>query len=177
MHMNILITLDSNYIKPLKVMLKSLFLNNQGESFSIYLVHSRIKDEELKDLDHYIQENSNNSRLNVIQIDDSYFVDAPTLLHYTKEMYYRLLAFKFLPQELDRILYLDPDILIINSIRELYQTDITGYLYAAAYHDKISVKEINKIRLFPYDIEAYYNSGVLLMNLEYQRQKIDEKDL
>ncbi len=177
MHMNILITLDSNYIKPLKVMLKSLFLNNQGESFSIYLVHSRIKDEELKDLDHYIQENSNNSRLNVIQIDDSYFVDAPTLLHYTKEMYYRLLAFKFLPQELDRILYLDPDILIINSIRELYQTDITGYLYAAAYHDKISVKEINKIRLFPYDIEAYYNSGVLLMNLEYQRQKIDEKEI
>jgi len=34
-------------------------------------------------------------------------------------MYYRLLAFKFLPEELDRILYLDPDILVINPIDEL----------------------------------------------------------
>lgn len=31
--MNILVTLNSNYIKPLKVMLKSLFLNNQEEKF------------------------------------------------------------------------------------------------------------------------------------------------
>ena len=98
-------------------------------------------------------------------VEDHVFADAPVLLHYTKEMYYRLLAFKLLPEELDRILYLDPDMLVLNPVREFYNTDLEGYLYAAAYHDKISVKELNRIRLMPYEIRNYYNSGVLLMNL------------
>src|SRR5690606_15249054 len=56
-----------------------------------------------------------------------------------------------------------------------YRTDFEGCLYAAAYHDKISVKEINRIRLMPYEIRNYYNSGVLLMNLDLQREMIDEQ--
>jgi lipopolysaccharide biosynthesis glycosyltransferase len=171
--MNILVTLNSNYIKPLKVMLKSLFANNLGDELHIYLMHSSIDQDDLDDMKEFVS--MHGGCMEIIGVDDEHFKDAPTLLHYTKEMYYRLLAFKFLPNDLDRILYLDPDTLIINSIKGLYNTDISGFLYAAAYHDKISVKEINKLRLIPYEIEAYYNSGVLLMNLDLQRQLIDEK--
>jgi len=173
--MNILVTLNSNYVKPLKIMLKSLFLNNEGEVFSIYLMHSSLSDEELEDLNSYIK--IHGSELIVVDVDSDYFADAPVLLHYPKEIYYRLLAHKFLPQDLDRILYLDPDILVINPIRELYYTDIEEYLYAAAYHNVISIKGINKLRLIPYEIDAYYNSGVLLMNLELHRQLIDEQPI
>ena len=115
--------------------------------------------------------------MQIIYLADHYFENAPVILHYTKEMYYRLLAFKFLPRTLERILYLDPDTLIINPIRELYELDMEGYLYAAAYHDLISVKQVNKIRLKPYEIKAYYNSGVLLMNLKLQREVIKEEDI
>lgn len=170
--MNILVTLDSNYIKPLKVMLKSLFLNNPGEVFTIYLIHADIHDAELEDLERFIGKDG--SRLEAIKIDEAYFSDAPTLLHYTKAMYYRLLAFEFLPKNVDRILYLDPDILVINPIRELYETDLDGYLYAAAYHDRAMIKGVNKIRLNAHEMKAYYNSGVLLMNVERQRQRIDK---
>ncbi|SFA94231.1 Lipopolysaccharide biosynthesis protein, LPS:glycosyltransferase [Lentibacillus halodurans] len=171
--MNILVTLDTNYLKPLKVALKSLFLNNQDETFTIYLMHSSLEQADLDELNHYID--IHGSELRPIYISDEYFKDAPAQSYYTKEMYYRLLAFKFLPESLERILYLDPDILVINPIRELYQTNLMGYLFAAAYHNKMSVNEFNKLRLAPYDIEAYYNSGVLLMNLEEQRQQIDEQ--
>jgi len=171
--MNILVTLNSNYIHPLKVMLKSLFLNNRDAMFAIYLMHSSLSDQELADLDAFIHKHG--SQLHIVGIDERFFQNAPVLLHYTKEMYYRLLAFKFLPQHLERILYLDPDILVINPVNGLYETDLDGYLFAAAYHDKISIKEINRLRLIPYKIDAYYNSGVLLMNLELQRQMIDEK--
>ncbi|NLM21512.1 MAG: glycosyltransferase family 8 protein [Peptococcaceae bacterium] len=173
--MNILVTIDSNYIKPLKVMLKSLFLNNPEENFFIYLLHSSLTAEELNDLDQYISVQGH--ELKIVSINDDYFEDAPVILHYSKEMYYRLLAFKFLPSELKRVLYLDPDILVINPIRELYNQDLEGYLYAAAYHDLLTVREINKLRLKPYEIDAYYNSGVLLMNLELQRQTIDEREI
>ena len=90
------------------------------------------------------------------------------LKHYSKEMYYRLLAFKFLPPEMDKILYLDPDLIVINPLRGLYDTDIDDYLFAAAFHDRVSVKEVNKLRLMPYEIAAYYNTGVMLMNLARQ---------
>lgn len=173
--MNILVTLNSNYIKPLKVMLKSLFMNNKDEHFDLYLMHTTLSEEELENLDAYIT--SHESRLFIIKIDDEYFKDAPVLFHYTKEMYFRLLAYKLLPENLDRILYLDPDILVLNSIRKLYETELGDHLYGAAYHDKISVKKINKIRLLPYEINEYYNSGVLLMNLEQLRINADEQEI
>lgn len=173
--MNILVTLDANYMRPLKVMLKSMFLNNPNESFSIYLMHSSLTENEVDTLTDFV--NDDGHELYEIKITDDYFQDAPVVKHYTKEMYYRLLAFKFLPESLDRILYLDPDILIINEIKRLYETDLTGYLYAAAYHDFAKIKELNKIRLKAYEMEAYYNSGVLLMNLEEQRERIKEQDI
>ncbi len=173
--MNILVTLDSNYIKPLRVMLKSLFLNNPCEKFNIYLLHTSLKKKELEDLKFFIE--THGSKLNVIDVDENCFSEAPVLFHYTKEMYFRLLAYQLLPKDLDRILYLDPDILVLNPVRKLYETDIKEYLYAAAYHDKISIKEINKIRLYPYEINAYYNSGVLLMNLELLRNEADDKEI
>jgi lipopolysaccharide biosynthesis glycosyltransferase len=172
---NILVTLDSNYIKPLRVMLKSMFLNNKDEVFQIYLLHTSLKAEEIAELGAFIS--AHGSRLVVIRVDDDWFQDAPVLFHYTKEMYFRLLAYQLLPQDLDRILYLDPDILVLNSVRKLYDTSIDGFLYAAAFHDKISVREINRIRLLPYEIESYYNSGVLLMNLEQLRWEADEKEI
>ncbi|WP_249872396.1 glycosyltransferase family 8 protein [Oceanobacillus saliphilus] len=174
-HMNILVTLNSNYINPLKVMLKSLFMNHENEAFSIYLLHSSLKEEELSTIKEYVEENGH--QLNEITIKRDYFADAPVVKHYSKEMYYRLLAFKFLPSDLDRILYLDPDIMIINDIRRLYDIDLGNKLFAAAYHDRASVKEINKLRLKEYEIEAYYNSGVLLMNLKLQREKINEQEI
>lgn len=173
--MNILVTLNSNYIKPLKVMLWSLFFNNRGQSFSVYLMHSSISNEEIDDLYRYVAENG--QELFVITVPDSYFENAPVVKHYSKEMYYRLLAFKFLPTEIDRVLYLDPDILVINPIRELYDTEIDGYLYAASYHNRIPVKGINMLRLKTSEMEEYFNSGVLLMNLPLQREKISEEEI
>lgn len=173
--MNILVTLNSNYVRPLKVMLKSLFLNNPNESFHIYILHSSLRAEELADVQKAIE--AEGHVLTVIAIQDHYFADAPIIKHYTKEMYYRLLAFKYLPAELDKILYLDPDILVINEIRSLYDQDISRYLYAAAEHERVSVKEVNKLRLKPYEIDGYYNSGVMLLNLQLQRLEINEAEI
>jgi lipopolysaccharide biosynthesis glycosyltransferase len=173
--MNILVTLDANYLKPLKTMLKSLFLNNPNEIFNIFLLHSRLRDEEVEGVKAYAK--AHGSRVNNLKISDESFNEAPVLFHYTREMYFRLLAYKLLPEDLDRILYLDPDILVINPIRKLYDSDFDDYFYAAAYHDIVSIKEINKVRLYPYKIDAYYNSGVLLMNLELLRKEADEREI
>lgn len=173
--MNILVTVNSNYLYPLKVMLWSLFFNNPNQEIDIYLIHSSVTDDEMEDLRRHIARFD--QRLFAIKIDDCLFDKAPVLMHYTKEMYYRLLAHKCLPESLDKILYLDPDILVINSIEKLYNIDLKNYLYAAAFHDRVPVKEINRLRLKAYEIDEYYNSGVLLMNLPLLRQRVNEAEI
>lgn len=39
--MNILDTVNSNYLHPLKVMLRSMFFDNPNQQFYIYLIHSQ----------------------------------------------------------------------------------------------------------------------------------------
>lgn len=98
----------------------------------------------------------------------------PCLKRYTKAMYYRLLAAKLLPVDLDRILYIDPDTLFINSVTKLYHMDFKGRLFAGASHGGLlGVSDyINRIRLSTYESEGYFNSGVLLMNLPAMRTEV-----
>jgi len=173
--MDLLVTLDANYLKPLRVMLASLFYNNAHRAFTIYLMHSRLTEDQVAELAEWVH--ARGHRLEQVKVNEDCFAGAPVLFHYTVEMYYRLLAWKFLPGHLDRVLYLDPDILVLNPVDPLDGLDLDGYLFAAAYHDILSINEINRIRLSPYKIEAYYNSGVLMMNLARQRERIREEDI
>ncbi len=171
MEVNVLVTLNSNYIKPLRVMLTSLFFNNPNTKFTIYVMHTTLTAEEIEDIGKLIA--SMDGLCREIKVGDDLFQNAPVLFHYTKEMYFRLLAQEVLPDNIDEILYLDPDILVINSVEELYARDLGENLYGAASHNVISVTEINKLRLFPHEISSYYNSGVLLMNLKLLRTQVD----
>lgn len=177
--MNILVSCDSNYLKPLKAMLYSLFLTNDND-IDIYILHSSISDEDIKGLENYIKDKSNaKARLINIKVVDE-FAKAHTTFYYTSEMYFRLIAYRYLPKDLDRILYLDPDTLIINSLKDLYEEDFEDKLYMAAIHSIPTVQSANKARLMltseKSDIVNYYNSGILMINLVLAREKsFDEK--
>ena len=175
--MNILVTLDKNYLAPLKVMLGSLFINNSEEVFDIYMIADGLSDRDVDGLAEYCHQF--HAQLHPVEFDPSIFDQAPALRYYSRAMYYRLLAADLLPDYLDRILYLDPDILVINPIVELYSIDIGDYLMAGASHsDKLGlISSVNKARLSNYEAESYFNSGVLLMNLKQMRQEINRPDI
>lgn len=44
---DILVTIDENYLNPLQVMLTSIYLNNQNDIFKIWLIHQSIPQEKL----------------------------------------------------------------------------------------------------------------------------------
>ena len=177
MPVNILVTLDRNYLPALAVMLKSLFLNNPRTLFHIYLLHDDLAPDDVEAVSGFCSRNL--ARLHPIRVPDGLFTDAPVNFHYSRAMYYRLLAFRALPDHIDRILYLDPDILVINPVRELYDIDVSAHLYAAAAHVGLTniATYINQARLNAFDSEYYYNSGVLLMNLARQRKEVDPDEI
>jgi len=175
--MNILVTLDRNYLLPLRVLMTSLLVNNPGESFDVYVASNDLRSDDLLGIDHILEQTG--SHVHLLPIDQSLFAEAPTLRYYSHAMYYRLLAAQYLPEEMDRILYLDPDMLVINPLRSLYETDLGDHLYAACIHKGLVniSKPVNQVRLSTYETEGYYNSGMLLMNLPAIRESVHAEEI
>ena len=107
-----------------------------------------------------------------ILVDKTCFAGAPVTKRYPPEMYYRLLSGQFLPEQEKRVLYLDPDILVLNPLRPLWELDLGGKTLAAAAHTGKTelANNVNRLRLGT--DHDYYNSGVLLMDLDKCRQVI-----
>ncbi|HIZ78324.1 MAG TPA: glycosyltransferase family 8 protein [Candidatus Lachnoclostridium stercorigallinarum] len=172
---SILAALDENYLPQLQVMLTSMYLNNPGERADIYLLYSSIPEYKLaavkKQLDFM------GYGFYPVPVDRTLFDGAPVTKQYPREMYYRLLASRFLPEKLDRVLYLDPDILIINPLRPLWELDLKGNLFGAAAHTGITelANRVNRVRLD--SGSDYYNSGVLLMDLSAGRREIRPEEI
>ena len=173
----ILVTIDQNYIKPLEVMMYSLKLNNLNENFRVWLIYDNINQHSLTKLKKF----GAKIGMDVITLTmnkNISFPDSLLNLHdYPKEMYFRLLSSKILPADLHRIIYLDPDILVINSIVPLWQLDLEGKMFAASVHEGLTdiMSSINNIRLGT--STGYFNSGIMLMDLDQMRVKINIEDI
>ena len=167
---NLLVTFDKNYIPPFQVMLKSLVINNPDEQIHIWLLHSAIPRDDLERLEEYCC--SQKVTLTPIQVDRRLFENAPISRQYPQEMYYRLLASLLLPDWVDRILYLDPDILVINPLRSLWEVDLEECTFAAASHTGVFdiMNDVNRVRLGTE--HDYFNSGVMLMDLTKARKLV-----
>lgn len=172
---SLLVSLDEGYLPQLRVLLISLYFNNPGERFSVYLLHSDLPEARLAQIAQCTGQLG--YPFFPILVEDSLFQDAPATGRYPKQMYYRLLAPQLLPRQVDRILYLDPDILVINPLRPLWETHLQGCLFAAAAHTGKTelANHVNKLRLKT--DHDYYNSGVLLMDLAAGRQEIVPDEL
>ena len=107
--MNILLAPNNYYIMPTIVLLQSLF-DAEDDRLDIYVIHSDLTNENIERLDRFVAEHS--GVFHPIFIDADTFASAYTSFHITKEAYYRLLAQDLLPDDLDRVLYLDGDLVV-----------------------------------------------------------------
>ena len=172
---SILDALDEHYLPQLRVLLTSLRLNNPGEHMDLYLLQSAVSPEGLSGVERQCA--AFGYGFFPVRVDDALFQGAPVSRQYPKEMYYRLLASRLLPDTLARVLYLDPDILVLNPLRPLWETDLEGNLFAAAAHTGKTelANSVNRMRLN--SGSDYYNSGVLLMDLAAARREIDPEEI
>ncbi len=171
---NILVALDKNYIPYLDVMLSSLRYSNPDCSFSVYLLHSSLTE---ADTVSTVRVLGDSDKLILINADEVRLEGAPVSARYPKEIYYRIFAAKYLPQTLDRVLYLDPDLIVNGNIKELYNLPMEDYYFAAASHTGPFLRKFNQLRLDMEDESPYINSGVMLMNLKKLREEQDYEEV
>jgi lipopolysaccharide biosynthesis glycosyltransferase len=89
--------------------------------------------------------------------------------HITKAAYAKLL-FQYLLPDLDKVLYVDGDILATDDFADIYATDISACFLAACPDWGGDIKGSAKARLRLSDSARYFNSGLMLINLKKWRE-------
>lgn len=175
---NIAIAVNSRYVRYAYVMLTSLLMNNRSADITVYVLQSDLTDEDkacLSDL-----ASAYGQQIEYTDVDmGRYLKQFPTTENWTKEIYYRLLAGELLPLSVERLLYLDVDIIVHHSIAEFYETDMQGMELAAADDTMIqgnfSPEQTALFAGLGGDIR-YFNSGMLLYDLKKIRARCGFQD-
>ena len=174
--MNILITINKKYVKQVNILLNSIQYSNTEESFDVYVLHRDLEEKDLEIMNNNLD--LKRFEIHLIHIPEKEIHKFPVYeKRYPVEVYFRIFASNYLPQDLDRILYLDADTIVINPLKELYETDFEGNYYIAATHVKKVLHKLNEIRLNIREDEPYINTGVLLINLKELRKVNIEKEV
>lgn len=176
--MNIAVSINEKYIPYAYVTLTSLFENNSKEHIDVYVLYGKKEDNVLHVFDGLAEKYGQN--IYYLEMDQSIFGDKlPRNDAWTVEIYYRLALPEMLPDTIGRILYLDVDIIVIDSLRELYNMDLQGKSIGACKDmgvlygcGPLSSKQEELFGIIMKDGEyAYFNSGVLLMDIAKMRRE------
>lgn len=168
--MNILFCFDQKYEQHFGVALTSLLLNNKHLSVQVYLITDVASQQLIQNLNQ-LKKNHLLNDYKIYAVEPKQLANLKVSLHISEAAYYRLMAANFLPENLDKILYLDSDLVVVSSLQKLYELDISEY-YIAAYATQ---SRTFKQRL-SLNNNLYFNSGVMLINLQKWREdEIGEK--
>jgi lipopolysaccharide biosynthesis glycosyltransferase len=87
--------------------------------------------------------------------------------HYTIDTWTRLWVAEFFPDDVDRVLYLDSDIVVVGDIAPLWTVDLQGGLLGAV---DIPGSDHGVSHLGLRAEDGYFNAGVLLIDLKQWRE-------
>lgn len=178
---NVVYGANNKYAQYLCITLNSLIENTSEENtYNIYILETDISDQ---NKEYLLQLKKNKKNINIIflntnEIFEKYGSEKLFChLYFTKEMYLRI----FIPQILSdakKAIYIDVDTMVHADVAEFFGIDLGDYYLAASrdfntivnvkYYDSVK-KYFQEILKFD-DMTTYFNSGVLLMNLEKLRE-------
>lgn len=182
---------DDHYAKPLTVTLHSAASRlGPGRQLKVILLDGGLREESWAGLKESLADLPVEVRM--VRPDPSQVEDLVTSHHITHTAYFRLLAAELLPDWLDRVIYLDSDVLVRDDLGELWERPLDGN-YCLAVPD-IACPWVdarygggNRRRANPYlaaispipnwrelglrGDAGYFNSGVMVLNLRRWREE------
>ena len=180
--MNLSAAINDAYTPYVYVMMQSLFEENPEAEVFVYLLQYDLSEESREAL-HCLAESFGN-HLVPLSIDTTKLSEKlPRTLEWPLEVYFRLLLPDLLPEDVDRILYLDADIIVNQRLRSFYESDFKGKLILGCRDlalknlttEQCLEKRSEKLRPL-FEKRCYINSGVLLFCMEELRKKYHFRD-
>lgn len=165
---NICMITDKDYIMPACVAINSLIANKSSEKYNLYIITSNISEDkenvfkkfEKEDVTVRIISDNAEKRFNGIHNFSANSTCTASIAALLKFVIPDLLT------DIDKVLYLDSDIIVEKGLGKLYSTELEDN-YAAVVEDSCKLFERDK---YSADVTHYFNSGVMLLNLKKMRQ-------
>jgi len=169
--MNIIYTCDDNYCWLMGISMISLFENNKNaDNLKVYLLGDNISADTYNVLSGIAQKYNRNFEL--IDVPNLNIPKSISSGRWPKSAFTRMFAAELLPPTLNKVLYLDADTIVNDSIIDLFEFDSKEYAVCGV---KDCVSKFYKKKIGIKSKAAYINAGVLLLNLDLLR-KIDVRD-
>ena len=149
--MNVIVSANSKYMRYLYVMQRD-FTDGDKESISILT-------------------KKYGQKVEFLFVDEKRFKGLPTNEKFSLETYFRLMMTEILPLDVEKVLYLDVDIIVRKKLRDFYTTDIDNYIAAVCQDADHPTLTNAKERLFHRSGDMrYFNAGVMLWNVKRLRE-------
>jgi len=190
---DVVFSTDAHYVQHFCVALTSLLENNLKYIDRIFLI-TDIDEKKLLEKTLSFIYSKYRKEVTCLTIDNSIIANFKVDSYISQASYYRLFLSEILPTDVDKVLYLDSDLVVIGDLESLTGLDFTtringntkskntstannchGDLYLYAVNE---MKWENSERLQGFGLSGtkYFNAGVLLINLKkWRTEKITAK--
>lgn len=167
--MNVVYSSSDSYAPIAGVSMYSLLVNHTSvEKLNIYLIDNCISSEnKIKFLDMCSRFGRQLNIVPVNKLND--LVDSGVDIgRWNISTFARLFEASLLPETVKKVIHIDCDTMIVDSLEALWNVDMEGKIVAGAY-DRIGEKFKEELGLIPRD--TYINAGNIVLNLEAIRKQ------
>lgn len=164
--MHILLITNDLYVPHVAATLASVFENNMDMKFDVHILATDVSDESTRKLRLFIEEYGNTLDLrnvNPVDLDIDLSVCGKWGIFPSMKLY----SADFFPN-VDKLLYLDADMICVGSLKYLDELEISNYYVAASTDEELA--SVHKERLNIPQEEFYCCAGLMLFNLDAWRR-------
>ncbi len=147
----------------------SLIKNNTFLDITFHILCIGVDDTEKQEIKSFIKENGANCLF--YDIDTKWVANnlPETTGHISVATFMRCFSPKIIPHEIDKAIYIDCDLVVLGSLKKMWDTDISD-VAVAAVEDMWALKCSANGRLGYKAQDSYFNAGVLLINMKKWRE-------
>lgn len=175
--MNILLCFDDNYSVFGATTITSFCINNQGKHH-IYIITNNISEINKRKLSLLVQSFDCDLHIFYVREEDckGFPIGKHTANNYINiAAYFRLFMLKLLPDDLDKILYFDCDIIVNSSLKDLWNKHFPSHIALMAVEDDGRNAIKGPVRLGYSPADSYFNTGMLFLDLVNLRSYISHE--
>jgi lipopolysaccharide biosynthesis glycosyltransferase len=170
---HIALAFDDNFWAPAYTVMRSICIStHRRQDLVFHLLHMPLSPDHVADLEKITGEYGAELKfypLEKSELFDFFVAGMPSSAQWPKVVYSRLLVADLLPADIERVIYLDCDMMVRAPIEELYAADLKG-LPLGAVRDSLAPfiagrRDMRQNRDIFDTADPYFNSGMLVIDL------------
>ncbi|MDQ0884709.1 glycosyltransferase family 8 protein [Peribacillus sp. V2I11] len=166
---HVVTAVNNEFAEHLAVMLYSLLENKVSKNPIIfYIINSQISEKNKSLLTKTVKRF--NAEIKYLTIDPTLYDGFILTHHLTQETYHRISIPDLIEKDIEKVIYLDSDIVIKEDITKLWDINIDHYFLSAVQDAWLGLKKLRHSDLSIPEDGDYFNAGVLVLNLKKWRE-------